>query len=259
MRVDDIAFEVDGDVAGNRNFYFSHDQRPLAENVAALIKKATYTTEDMTTKEISLQGNFAFGLTNDLEDPTTVSPKSIFDELTENGEPAAYSYKPLYIYFKNQNGVWEVTKEPLVYIYIGVKGDANLDGICNAKDGAAVLVYAADFGAGNEARLTDKTAIGTDLPLAAEAFAWFLADVNEESKDMGTTTNRPDDNGIYEGGAVLNSKDAAAIFVYAADFGAGNNPDWGDELVKPLPRFTAEIYKWKQEHPESETQPQNAE
>ena len=78
----------------------------------------------MTTKEISLQGNFAFGLTNDLADPTTVSPKSIYDA---EGEDATYKYVPLYIYFKNQNGIWEATAEPLVYIYIGVKGDANLD------------------------------------------------------------------------------------------------------------------------------------
>ena len=64
--------------------------------------------------------------------------------------------------------------------YIGVKGDANMDGTADAADAAAILVYAAECGASGSAVLysnTDET---------MERFAYFLANVNGESTDGGT-------------------------------------------------------------------------
>ena len=140
-------------------------------------------------------------------------------------------------------------------VYIGVKGDTNLSGFVQADDGAAVLVYAANFGAGNEAKIYEEDAqVIADLSLTElevktmEDFVYFLADVNGESEDHGATDNATGTTSTYDAdgklvevGSPLNAKDAAAILVYAADFGAGNDPNWYDTLVNPLPKYTKAI------------------
>ena len=79
-----------------------------------------------------------------------------------------------------------------------VRGDANGDSIINAEDAAAVLIYAADKGAGAAPVLSDDP----DLNEALIA----QADVNED--------------------ASVDASDAAAILLYAAAAGAGEDVTW---------------------------------
>ncbi len=96
--------------------------------------------------------------------------------------------------------------------YIGVKGDANTDGVVNAADAASILVYAAECGASGEAVLC------SDTDETLERFAYFLADIDGESMDGGTDSP-------------LNAADAAAVLVYAAAQGSGSNITW-EELYE---------------------------
>ncbi|MDE5884373.1 MAG: dockerin type I repeat-containing protein [Oscillospiraceae bacterium] len=96
--------------------------------------------------------------------------------------------------------------------YIGQKGDANADGVINAADASLILTYAADSGAGNDAHLTEDT---DEIP---EDFAYFLADIDGESRDSG------------KDGSSLDAKDAALILQYTALSGSGQSVNWEDLL-----------------------------
>ncbi len=91
----------------------------------------------------------------------------------------------------------------------GLRGDANNDQAVNANDAAAILVYAASRGAGE-----NPTLCGDD-----EYTAYFLADVNEGSRNCG--------NGD---GTSLDATDASAILTYAAIAGSGETADWNEIL-----------------------------
>ncbi len=92
----------------------------------------------------------------------------------------------------------------------GLRGDANADGAVNAMDAAAILLYAAARGAGGSDYLND--------PLH-NAFAYFLADVNEGSRCCGTGDSTS-----------LDAMDASAVLTYAAAAGTGAAPDWNGIL-----------------------------
>ncbi|MBR6616306.1 MAG: cellulose-binding protein CttA-related protein, partial [Oscillospiraceae bacterium] len=98
--------------------------------------------------------------------------------------------------------------EAQVPVYIGVKGDANMDGITDAKDAAEILVYAAAVGAGTKQPLYSAT---DDI---MEEFVFTLADVN------GTADRK----------SALDATDAAAILVYAAAVGSGTEVSWEEIL-----------------------------
>ena len=85
-------------------------------------------------------------------------------------------------------GTHTITEQ--VKAYIGVKGDANLDGTVNAKDAAKLLEYAAAIGAGQDASLY------SDSDETSESLAYFLAEVNSSGD--------------------ADANDAALILVYAA-------------------------------------------
>ena len=93
-------------------------------------------------------------------------------------------------------------------VYVGVKGDANLDGSADAIDAAIILVYAAASGAGKEAYLY------SDTDAEAETFAYFLANVNSTA-----SADSP-----------VDATDAAAILVYAAEAGSGKDITWDEVL-----------------------------
>ena len=230
---------MDGNTDGNRNFYFSHDMRPFA--VEDLVKSAkvveVVTVDDEEyEKEIDVDmSKIAFGLDSSAPDED-LSPLDIVTKLQAAGQEFAYTLTPLYIFYEGE------VAETQVYIYIGVKGDANLDGKTNSVDAADVLTYAADFGSGKDPYIKSP-----DSPVL-EAFAWFLADVTDESRDCGQTSN-------LEGktSSVLNSEDAAYIVVYASVYGIiGDYADWAKDVLEPndaeLPKFTKAIYDWKVEN-----------
>ncbi|MGN0630860.1 MAG: hypothetical protein ACI4JN_05990, partial [Ruminococcus sp.] len=91
--------------------------------------------------------------------------------------------------------------------YIGVKGDADLNGTVAVADATAVLVYYANSGAG----LTASFNADADL----NVLAYFLADVNTESKA-----------GADSDAGKIEVADATAILAYYAQSGAGMDADW---------------------------------
>ena len=137
-------------------------------------------------------------------------------------------------------------------VYIGVKGDTTLNGVVNSKDAASVLVYAANFGAGNEAKILAEDITEEELKLSEleeavnakivlEDFVYFLSDVNGESEDHGATSNGAVDAISETVNSPLRANDAGFMLVYAANQGAGNDPNWYDTLTSPLPKYTKEI------------------
>ena len=245
-RVKDFNLTVDGDVDSNRNFYFSHDPRPFSPE--DLIKGATLTEKVVvdgveTTQEVELdKTKFAFGLTDSVYDKN-LSPLDVVNKYKADNQSFAYAFIPLYIFYVDDDGSYTVADKQ-VYVYIGVKGDANLDGISDAGDAANVLVYAAADGAGLE-----NVYLYSDSNVAAEAFAWFLADVDGESKDKGATSNREGD-----AKSMLDAGDAAYILIQAALDGSGQSADWGnDVLPEPWPLYTKEITTWINDNQNNQT------
>ena len=155
----------------------------------------------------------------------------------------AYTVLPLYIFYVDDDGAYAVADKQ-VYIYIGVKGDADLDGVSDAGDAAKVLIYAANDGAGLE-----DVYLYSNSNAAAEAFAWFLADIDGESKDQGVTSNK-------EGAAksMLDAGDAAYILIHGALEGSGQDADWGNNVLpEPWPLYTKEITTWINDHNTDQT------
>ena len=127
--------------------------------------------------------------------------------LVENGEltelTADYIIAgDMLVIYTDEFGVQTITDQ--VKAYIGVKGDANLDGTADAKDAAAVLIYAAAIGAGQDAPLY------SDSDAASENLAFFLAEVNSSGD--------------------ADAKDAAAILEYSAAIGSGEPKTWDEVL-----------------------------
>ena len=118
--------------------------------------------------------------------------------------------------------------------------DVNGDGKTNATDSAIILIYAAAIGAGEDAKLL--TAVEADDTL--EAFAYFLADTDGESRDHGATTGITGTTGA----SPLNATDAANVLIYSAIVGAQGTADWIDELddqdgvlSTPYPAYSEKI------------------
>ncbi len=187
--------------AKTESFYLSHDTHEFtAEELIESIGIVVNGTDgvngwtNVVEPDMSL---VTFGLTDEGAD-MALTPHTVF---TEYGE--AYVACPIYIYYDGE------LVDAVANVYVGVKGDANLDGSANAKDSSNILIYAANKAAGLDAALTD----GTDEVL--ERFAYFLGDVNAESKDNGATAT------IEGGDAGLNAKDSSCILIYAARVAAG--------------------------------------
>jgi hypothetical protein len=98
-------------------------------------------------------------------------------------------------------------------IYIGLKGDANLDGTVDAADAATVLTFAAYRGAGGFISLVSQELSGRESG-NSHLFAYYLADVNGQSRNGGAD------------GSALDAGDAANILQYAAIAGSGITPEW---------------------------------
>ena len=193
-------------------FYFAHD--PNSFDVNELIESAT--TKDGEAVDLSL-----FTIES--------NPKAVYEE---SGE--AYVATDLEVFY-NGEATGKTAKA-----YIGVKGDADLNGVADASDAASILIYAAAIGAGEDAKLL--TAVEADDTL--EAFAYFLADTDGESRDHGATTGIAGTTGA----SPLNATDAANVLIYSAIVGAQGTADWIDELddqdgvlSTPYPAYSEKI------------------
>ena len=111
-------------------------------------------------------------------------------------------------------------------VYIGVKGDANLDMVCDAVDASIVLAW---YAKGQTGQITDETTFAPASNLLVkdnpelDNLAAFLADVDNEGDDNNhifTKTERS-----------LNSTDASKILVYYSKVQTGAEPGkatWSD-------------------------------
>ena len=124
--------------------------------------------------------------------------------------------------------------------YIGVKGDTNLDGIADAEDATLMLIYSANEGANLKPSIRTVesdmiNALSEEELEVLEDFVFFLSDVDDESEDHGET------NSLNTDISYVDADDATFVLIYAAEQGAGNNPDWYRLLKEPLPKYTKAI------------------
>ena len=106
-------------------------------------------------------------------------------------------------------------------VYIGVKGDADLNGKVELSDATLALTYYTEHSVNNAFYLTSGTKTPENAEL--ETLAYFLADINTEStvgEDVvGTST--------------IELEDATNILTYYTEESVNNNPKWA-EICKSL-------------------------
>ncbi len=201
-----LDFELeDIEVAGNVGYYFSHDENAfdLSELIASLTLIGNVNGEARTIP-IAVT-NFADYLT-----PAYATPADYFNSI----DGTAYVADTLAITF-NASAVEKIAatadltiaEAECPTVYIGVKGDTNLNGVVDIPDATMVLSYYSNTAASLPASLN------ADAEL--EVLAYFLADVNTEST-AGADTDL----------AKMEISDATNILMYYAQSAASLDPSW---------------------------------
>ncbi len=160
------------EVTAGKGFYFSHDENEfdLTELVESLTLVGTLEDEDYTV--VISPSSYEKYLV-----PAHATPAEYFNSV----EGTAYVADTLGLTFNVPSGMTTaddadltITDEPIVYI--GVKGDADLDGTVGLNDATLTLTYYA-YGVGLQPELK---VFNEDADL--NTLAYFLADVDTESK-----------------------------------------------------------------------------
>ena len=180
------------------NFYFSVDERELKPS--DLFSKFDIVDEEGTHFDALEAGAVTL-------DKTT--PKEIFD-----AEGKAYCVTEVNAYFTDPT---TADAEPVAApvnptVYIGVKGDADLNGIVDVQDAVAILTYYAKAAAAQE-----NVAFNEDENL--NKLAYFLADVDTESKA-----------GMNSGSELMTTQDAVNVLTFYAKKAANQEPTWPDVI-----------------------------
>ena len=182
------------------NFYFSVDEREF---------KATDLFKSVTLISTDADGNI-------------VSQEDIIDKVNFNGETPKSTYAQTENYYVGKvqayynNGTENVLiPDATPTVYIGVKGDADLDGLENVPDAVTILTYYAKIAAGQQGIVFNEDPMLNKL-------AYFLADINTESKE-GQNTD----------GKLMEVSDAVDVLTYYAKKAAGQEPTW-PEVVPSL-------------------------
>ena len=180
------------------NFYFSVDERELKPS--DLFSKFDIVDEEGTHFNALEAGAVTL-------DKTT--PKEIFDA---EGKP--YCVTEVNAYFTDPT---KADAEPVAApvnptVYIGVKGDADLNGIVDVQDAVAILTYYAKTAAAQE-----NVAFNEDENL--NKLAYFLADVDTESKA-----------GMNNGSELMTTQDAVNVLTFYAKKAANQDPTWPDVI-----------------------------
>ena len=190
-----IVFEL-----ADPNFYFSVDEREF---------KATDLFESVTLISTDADGKI-------------VSQEDIIDKVNFNGATPKSTYVQADKYYAGtiqayyNNGTENVLiPDATPTVYIGVKGDADLNGLEDVPDAVTILTYIAKVAAGQEGIVLN------DDPMLNK-LAFFLADIDTESKE-GQNTD----------GKLLEVSDAVSILTYVAKKAAGQGPTW-PEVVPSL-------------------------
>ena len=180
------------------NFYFSVDERELKPS--DLFSKFDIVDEEGTHFDALEAGAVTL-------DKTT--PKEIFD-----AEGKAYCVTEVNAYFTDPT---KADAEPVAApvnptVYIGVKGDADLNGIVDVQDAVAILTYYAKTAAAQE-----NVAFNEDENL--NKLAYFLADVDTESKA-----------GMNSGSELMTTQDAVNVLTFYAKKAVNQEPTWPDVI-----------------------------
>lgn len=191
------------------NFYFSVDDREFKARdlLESVILITTYS--DGTVGETDII---------DLVDYNGLTPEMRFEERYETSD-----YYGVYRGYVNPYYNGEMLDAPSL-VYIGVKGDADLNGMVDIPDATAVLTYYARTGAHLEAKLIQND--NQDY----ERLAFFLADVTTES-----TAGQNSEAGILE------IPDATYILTYYAQYGAHLDPQW-QIIIPPLAEIVDSLW-----------------
>ena len=180
------------------NFYFSVDERELKPS--DLFSKFDIVDEEGTHFNALEAGAVTL-------DKTT--PKEIFDA---EGKP--YCVTEVNAYFTDPT---TADAEPVAApvnptVYIGVKSDADLNGIVDVQDAVAILTYYAKTAAAQE-----NVAFNEDENL--NKLTYFLADVDTESKA-----------GMNSGSELMTTQDAVNVLTFYAKKAANQDPTWPDVI-----------------------------
>ncbi|MDD6269195.1 MAG: hypothetical protein PUA84_03975 [Oscillospiraceae bacterium] len=191
------------EVVAGKGYYFSHDEN--AFDLASLVSELTLVgTLDGEAYTVAISADsFANYLT-----PEFATPADYFNAV----EGTAYVANTLGLTFTpsatmNVAENADLTVTDLPTVYIGVKGDANLDGEVKIADAQLVLKYYAEMAANGTSSMND------DADLAV--LAYFLADIDTESKAGADTDD-----------AKMTIADAQAILTYYAKMAANGEASW---------------------------------
>ncbi|MDE5946430.1 MAG: hypothetical protein K2G63_03865, partial [Oscillospiraceae bacterium] len=146
----EVKVVIEGD-----GFYYSHDDEAFADKEGFSVFGV-----DPEGNEIALTpDDYTLNFNSPLE---AAEPKQDLESWTE--EDFQYGITA---------SVGDVTSEPII-VYIGKKGDANLDNTVDAGDGSSILAYYSGVQANEDPN------IYSDTNELYEAFVLFLVDANED-------------------------------------------------------------------------------
>ena len=179
-------------------YYFSEDTRTF--DPTALLKVVSV---DEKGNETDITADVTFG------EDGAATPKSVY------ADTETYYAGTVDAYYGDT-----VIATPTVYI--GVKGDADLDGTVGLEDATLALTYYSEHAVSNAYYFTTSSATAPEN-VELETLAYFLADINTESTA-----------GADSADLVIELADATNILTYYAEDAVKNEPKWAaicDELA----------------------------
>ena len=191
----------------------------------------TTTTGETSIVVVPKEADFYFA-----EDTTTFTPSDLFESITliqEDGTEVDITdqitlseVSPSTVETDEQHRAIlpvfyqdELLAELTVPVYIGKKGDIDLDGDVTLADATLALTYYSEHAVNNDFYFTTQSAQApqTEAEQMLEKLMFFLADIDTESKQGADT-----DNGMIE------LLDATRILTYYAEQAVGNLPSWSN-------------------------------
>ena len=180
-------------------YYFSEDTRTF--DPTALLKVVSV---DEKGNETDITADVTFG------EDGAATPKSVY------ADTETYYVGTVDAYYKG------VKLDAAPTVYIGVKGDADLDGTVGLEDATLALTYYSEHAVSNAYYFTTSSATAPEN-VELETLAYFLADINTESTA-----------GADSADLVIELADATNILTYYAEDTVKNEPKWAaicDELA----------------------------
>ena len=180
-------------------YYFSEDTRTF--DPTALLKVVSVDEEG---NETDITADVTFG------EDGAATPKSVY------ADTETYYVGTVDAYYKG------VKLDAAPTVYIGVKGDADLDGTVGLEDATLALTYYSEHAVSNAYYFTTSSATAPEN-VELETLAYFLADINTESTA-----------GADSADLVIELADATNILTYYAEDAVKNEPKWAaicDELA----------------------------